>query len=246
MGAPPPPRPGDAVLFDLDGTLLFLPVDVEGLRGTLRAFFLDRGVDLAFRPLLPKVDEALRLVLERRGQAEARAAERWAAGVIARAEVAASPQILPRRGALAALEALRGREIPVAVVSNNTRSGVETALAAVGVDPRSLAAVVSREDVPAPKPAPDGVLLALQVLEARGWAGAEGRARRAFLVGDAPADAEAARAAACIVAGSGISMLSLGLPGGRVSLESLPDAPFDHRLEGEDQLRLWAEALAGS
>jgi phosphoglycolate phosphatase-like HAD superfamily hydrolase len=79
----------------------------------------------------------------------------------------------------------------VGVVSNNTRRGIRAALEAVGIAEDGLAALVSREDVDRPKPAPDALDLGVRQLLDAGWQPAD---RRLVYVGDAPSDLMAVRA----------------------------------------------------
>ena len=46
------------VLFDLDGTLLELDVDIEAVRMALAALFAPHGVTGPFRPILARIDAA--------------------------------------------------------------------------------------------------------------------------------------------------------------------------------------------
>ncbi|MEJ7783309.1 MAG: HAD family phosphatase [Solirubrobacteraceae bacterium] len=71
----------------------------------------------------------------------------------------------PMPGALELVDALRGRGIPVALVSNSARDFVELALATAGVGER-FDAVLTRDDVAAGKPAPDLYLAACEALQA--------------------------------------------------------------------------------
>ena len=54
----PPLGEGDAVLFDMDGTLLFLPVDIDSVRDRLSDFHRGYGLDMAFRPLTDDLSAA--------------------------------------------------------------------------------------------------------------------------------------------------------------------------------------------
>ena len=89
--------------------------------------------------------------------------------------------------------ALKNAGLPVAVVSNTPAPTVREILARIGLEPDD---VVGGTDVPNPKPAPDMVLLALQRLGIIPSA--------ALMVGDTAFDREAARAAGVRFAGYGI------------------------------------------
>jgi len=181
----------DVVLFDMDGTLLFLPVDIDALRQRLTEFHRRYGLDMTFRPLTDDLDRAERDLRDVLSPAEARAASQWARAQVAQTEVDAAIEAQPRPGVLDALAALTQRGVRVGVVSNNTRRGIRAGLKAVGVDPDRLQVVVSREDVDRPKPAPDTLDRAVRVLIRDGWEPANGRL---VYVGDAPSDLIAVRA----------------------------------------------------
>lgn len=195
MGLSQPIRPplGEdaAVLFDMDGTLLFLPVDIDALRLRLTEFHRRYGLDMTFRPLTDDMDRAERELRGVLSAAEAKAASQWARAQVAQTEVDAAAAARPRQGVLDALTTLRERGAYVGVVSNNTRRGIRAGLQAVGVDPDSLQVVVSREDVDRPKPAPDAVERAVRALVASGW---DPKSGRLVYVGDAPSDVIAVRA----------------------------------------------------
>ncbi len=243
----PPLDERDAVLFDMDGTLLFLPVDMDALRERLEGFHRRHGLEITFRPLTDDLETAARELERRLGPAEARAARRWAAAQVDRAEVEAAEDARPRAGVLAALRELRARGVRVGVVSNNTRRGIVAALDRVGVDPDDLSALVSRQDATRPKPDPEMVELAVRRLVDGGWrpaADAGGaRAGRLVYVGDAPSDVMAVRRArldhlaptlrgvTVVIVGGGRAGTGL-LAGPDVDLLAADDAQAFHLLTG--------------
>jgi len=87
--------------------------------------------------------------------------------------------------ASSAVVALRARDIAVAVVTNSPTNVARAMLDQARIVPDIL---VSGSDVPAPKPAPDGILRALRMLKTA--------AGDAVFVGDTKFDREAARRAA--------------------------------------------------
>ena len=237
-GISPSLGPDDAVLFDMDGTLLFLPVDMDALRAQLEEFHRRYGLDMAFRPLTDDLPTAARLLTEQLGAAQARAAIRWAQSHVGQAEVDAVANVRPRAAVIAALQALQERGVRVGVVSNNTRRGIRAALRAVGVEPDALVTLVSREDVTRPKPAPDAVMRAMDELRADGWEPGRLVPGRLVYVGDAPSDVQAVR-----MAGLEEPPWSLERPivvivgGGLAGTGALVGPEADHVVEGGEAAR---------
>ena len=77
-----------AFLFDLDGTLVDLDVDIEPVRCELAAMFGPLGYSAGFSPILARIDEAASAVSST--PAELAVHKRAALALIDRAEVAAA------------------------------------------------------------------------------------------------------------------------------------------------------------
>lgn len=176
----------DALLFDLDGTL----IDTEALamRTGLAAFAAaGHPVDAALLHRLVGRDEPtsaaiLRAALPQADLAPIRAS--WSAAFAAGAD-----EGLPLKpGVTALLEATEGRRR--AVVTSTARAGAHRKLAVAGLAPR-FELVITLDDVTAPKPAPEPYLLAAARL---GFSPA-----RCLVFEDSDTGAEAARRAGCIV-----------------------------------------------
>ena len=201
-----------AVLFDLDGTLVDLPVDIAAVRRRAARIFEERGWRGELRPILPAIDAAAAEVAgdeddRRRLIAAARA-------VMDHAEIEAAERAAPRLGAAAVVRALAERNVPVAVVSNNCRTAVHRALAGLGIDDR-VGAMIGRDDVALPKPDPAGLAAAVARL---------GEPSRIIWVGDSPGDVEAGRRLAASRPGSEVVVAGLAaVPGADVDLAVLED-----------------------
>ena len=88
-------------------------------------------------------------------------------------------------GARRVTETLAAQGYPLAIVTNNSRASALAILQAFDLtDPFRV--ILAREDVPRLKPAPDGLLMAMQHL---------GKPERSFMIGDAWLDGVAAQAA---------------------------------------------------
>ncbi len=175
-----------AALFDLDGTLLTLDVDIAVVRRELADLFGPRGFIAAFRPILSRIDEAARATAGADvDEATLRARGR---GVIDTAEVAAADRAVPRDGAARALAELRAARVPVGLLTDNGRACVRPALVAAGLGATDqFASIVTRDDVGAAKPDPAGVVQSARALLPAGGT--------LWFVGDSPRDGAAAAAA---------------------------------------------------
>lgn len=156
-----------AAIFDLDGTLVDLPVPIEAVRAEVAALFAARGWSgkgpRSMRPILATIDAAAARVAA--SDAEARALVAEARGIIDRAEIEAARGTSLIDGAAELLAAFAG---PIAVVTNNCAESARVALAGHRID-----AFVGRDDVARPKPDPEGLLAALDRLGASSalWVG---------------------------------------------------------------------------
>lgn len=207
--------PFDLIVFDLDGTLAILGVDIEAVRREVAALFLPHGIEGEFRPILDRIDAAALEV----GGALGRELREQSLALITRAEVVASRTALPRAGAARALEvALQCAS--VAILTNNSRSAAKLVLDRLA--PGHRFEIVGREDAP-PKPAPDGLLLACNALGVRG---------RVLVIGDSVSDVRAARAAASSLD----SVLVVAIRGGRGSDSELVQAQPDELIDELSEL----------
>jgi HAD superfamily hydrolase (TIGR01509 family) len=175
------------VLFDMDGTLADTePLQWEAYRRTLRPFGVDVGLDEYRRHWIAVEGGAEYAVRTHRlpvdaATLRARKAEAY------RALLAAG--VVPRPGAGAALERLRGTH-RLAVATNSIRAEADVVLAALGL--RELFdAVVVREDYENPKPAPDAYLAAARRIGLP--------PERCVVVEDATRGVRAGVAAGCVV-----------------------------------------------
>jgi HAD superfamily hydrolase (TIGR01509 family) len=151
------------VIFDLDGTLLVQTLDFDAIRQAL-------GIP-APKPIL----EAMNAMREPDRARLFAVLDRF------EAEAAARSELMP--GAREILGWLRGRGIPTAVLTRNSRLSVD---AAVRRHRLAFDAVVTREEH-APKPCPDGVHHLMGLFDAG--------AAETVVVGDYRYDIEAGRAA---------------------------------------------------
>jgi phosphoglycolate phosphatase len=157
----------DAVVYDLDGTLVRLAVDWDAVRADVAAALADRGVD--------PVDGTLWDLLQRAGET---GHDEVAEAVIAdhEREGARASERLPTADELPA-------PVPVGVCSLNCEAACRLALTEHGLDPH-VGAVVGRDSVATEKPDPEPLLATLRALDSD--------PAGALFVGDTERDAETA------------------------------------------------------
>ncbi len=176
-----------AVIFDFEGTLVDFQWRLAEAEAELRAAFAAQGYGTAGN-YAELWNAAADLAVPQGRLAALRGAlgpvyDRWDADALTR--------WAPRPGAAALLQALAGRGVRTAMVSNIGRAALTAALARFGLD-CWLAPVMSRDDVTFMKPRPEGALRALAELETA--------PEEALFIGDSRADILAARAAGLRVA----------------------------------------------
>jgi HAD superfamily hydrolase (TIGR01509 family) len=164
MPAPAPPGPFDAVVFDLDGTLM----DTESIcnaAGVEACAHLGLPVDLPFFEGLAGIDDVTRarLIGEHVGAVVELGAflEEWDRLCTLRFREG----IPLKAGAVALLEELEAAGVPLALATSSRRGPAHEKLEAAGLG-RFFRAVVTFDDVAAAKPAPDAYRLACERLGA--------------------------------------------------------------------------------
>ncbi|WCQ98469.1 HAD family hydrolase [Paracoccus aestuarii] len=153
----------DAVIFDLDGTLLATEqMTIETGEAALSR--MGRQVPPGLLESLVGFDEPTSRGILRRHLGDdfdfAHLDRMWAEALIERRDrdgIPLRPQVEPM------LRALREASIPFAIATSSTRDQAREKLAAAGLTD-SFTIVVTRSDVPSPKPAPDVYLLAAERL----------------------------------------------------------------------------------
>jgi sugar-phosphatase len=189
-----PPR--RAIALDLDGTLLDLPVEIDGARAEVAGLLAAAGYPGPASPILAAIAAAAA------AHGEGVRAQAYAA--LDRAEVAAAARATARPGAAALLAGLARRGTPVAIVTDNGRACVAAALEAAGLP--APAVLVTRDDVGPTKPAPDGLVAAARRVLPDGGA--------LLWAGDSPRDVAAGRAARAKLPGVTLTVVAVAGPRG--------------------------------
>lgn len=173
----------DAIFFDLDGTL----IDTERLAvqtgaAAFAAFGHQDSEDLLMRLIGVDQPTSARLIAEACPGLDAAALRRhWNAGF----DHALAHEVPMKPGARELVQDL-ARQHPLALVTSSGRAAALDKLTRSGLMP-SFRAIIAREDVTQPKPAPEPYLLAASRLGAR--------AERCLVFEDSEPGAEAAHAA---------------------------------------------------
>ena len=178
----------EAVLFDLDGTLVETNIDFPRMKREMLALANKYGVDSAaarsldILGVVTLIEESLR----QRGDAElAGKAKEEAMRTLEEIELAHSETAREIASARELIEALGSHGVKVGIVTRNCRRASELSLRVAGLDTGLL--LLAREDTPKTKPHPDHLLTALDRLGAR--------PDRSVMIGDHLMDIAAGKAA---------------------------------------------------
>ena len=193
------------IFFDWDGTLCdSAAASLRAFRKSLAEFgitFTDAWYRATFTPAWQRMYEALGLPEHSWPQAD----QRWLHHF--RDE---EPELLP--GARGVLEALRGREMRMGIVTSGTRNRIERELSRFGLD-AAFQAVVCYDDVVEKKPHPEGLHRALALVGSL--------CEACWYVGDTPED---------IQMGKSAGMFTVGVPSDYIECGRLEECGPDAML----------------
>ncbi len=209
----------DSVVFDMDGTLLDLPVAIEDVRRRLDRLFGPMGYADGFRPILPCIERAARCVGT--SPREVRHYRNQARHILTQAEVMGAQNATARPGAVALVASLVQHDVPLGLVTDNGRACIKLALEQAGFAPQWWPEdrIVSRDDVSKPKPNPEGVIRLAEKLANAG--------RTVWYVGDSVRDIAAGQAANAELPNKRVA--TIAVDGGRSSASELAkQSPTNH------------------
>jgi len=190
--APVIPPHDIALIFDMDNTVLGSHIDFAAIRRALGAILREAGAtDESDERLRPRsISELVACgAAYDRGRGTALVPAMWA--IISAHEAEGLRGAAALDDAPGVLAALRARGYRLAILTNNSRTAALRALESAGLA-GAADTVVTRDDVPAMKPAADGAIESLRRL---------GPAARAYVIGDSWIDGSAAaRAGARFIA----------------------------------------------
>lgn len=146
-----------AFVFDLDGTLLDLPVDIEPVRERAAAPLRARGFTGELRPILETIEAAAAELAT--SESDRRVLVAAAREEIAAAEEHAASAASARPGAARILAAVRAAGAGLGILTNNGRRCIASALTHAGLtEPVGGAPIITRDEVGRPKPDPEGLV----------------------------------------------------------------------------------------
>ncbi|MGQ9524724.1 MAG: HAD family hydrolase [Armatimonadota bacterium] len=186
----PPFRPADAVLFDLDGTLVETRLDFTAMKSALLALADSYGLPTDCLAPLDMLSIIERAAKELASAAQEEAFRNSAEDILRSFELPAAEHAQEIPPAMSVLSHLAGRNVRIGIVTRNCRPAAEIALRRV---PLTHHLLLTRDDVCRTKPHPDQLLQALSLLEAR--------PARSLMVGDHPMDVKGGRAAGMFTVG---------------------------------------------
>lgn len=170
-----------AVIFDLDGTLVdSLPGIAEAMSAALSA----HGFSVAPEEVRPRIGPPMDVLVEELTGCPRELALRVDEEYHRRYYAQHIALSRPLPGAESLIDGLGAARVPLAVLTNKVAAGAERMLEVLGWSGR-FRAVIGRDSLARPKPAPDGALMLLAQL----GAGAE----RAAIVGDTEFDVRCGR-----------------------------------------------------
>jgi HAD superfamily hydrolase (TIGR01549 family) len=179
-----------AAIFDVDGTLVTFKFDVKGTRRAIIAEAMKRGFDtleLGLTTPTQRILESARAqVPARRSSLEFEALKASVYGILDDFEVESSRAASLFPGTLEVLGRLTAKGLTLAVLTNSGRRATDEMFRREGLD-GYFAYVLTRDEVEAMKPRPEGLLKAVRLLGLP--------AGDVCYVGDSPYDIEAARLA---------------------------------------------------
>lgn len=156
----------DAIIFDMDGTLLRLgwtDEDMKNVRCRLRQYFRNFGIEREFRPLLSTIRETIEELSERVPPERLNSIAKNAFQIVDENEVAAASGAKARDGVRNLLDNLK-EKYKLGIVTSNGRRCALVALETVGIPSELFSVLIAREDTRKHKPHPAPLLLALEKL----------------------------------------------------------------------------------
>ncbi|MCC6014047.1 MAG: HAD family hydrolase [Candidatus Verstraetearchaeota archaeon] len=153
-------RSMEAVFFDLDGTLVKIPIDYELMRNELKLIAKKYGLYSEFKPLFKEIKRLSSL------HSEGDKFAKECLEVIKKYEIKGAEKAELLKGVKEILYYLKSKGIKIAIISNNSKDCIEKVLEVTGI--RNLIdLVIGRNSIENLKPNPLPIINALKILNVR-------------------------------------------------------------------------------
>jgi len=179
----------EAVIFDLDGTIIEYKIDVASGKRDLRRVIAKTGLNMD--PTKVPIFELLEKAKEILGDGF-EGFKKEVYRVLDKYEVKAAREANFVRGARETLRWLRKREIKLALVTNNCLHAIKILNERLGIE-EFFDLLLTRDDIEEIKPSPKGIKLAMEAMDVK----------NAIMVGDSPVD---------ILSSKRAGIISVGIP----------------------------------
>ena len=220
----------NAVIFDLDGTLVNFNLDYKTVRALVKGYLMNRGVPTEILSLKESVFEMLgkaEIWARNTGKSEDFLEEirREALATTEGYEVEAAGRTSLFPGVIDTLKALRAMDLKIGLCTINSEKSVNRILERFGIA-TLFDVTISRNQVKHVKPDPEHLQSALKVLEVS--------PEVTVVVGDSRVDMQSAKR---------LGAIAVGLPTGVSSIGQLMDAGADYLVTSMVDLPLLVERL---
>ena len=143
------------LIFDLDGTLVRLPIDYNSLRQSLKEYFKKYGLNLEFRPLLKKIDYAISFVKKNFPEDQEKV-KKDVKEILDKFELEGVKKAEIIENVRETLNSLKEMNFKLAILTSNGKKCAEKSLEKFKIK-NYFNLILSREDCK-PKPEPSGIL----------------------------------------------------------------------------------------
>ncbi|MGH9879087.1 MAG: HAD family hydrolase [Nitrososphaerales archaeon] len=156
------PKP-KLVIFDLDGTILNLPINYDNLRKELKTMFKPFGVEMEFKLILDSIKTALSTIRQNQGTQKFEEISMNVYRVLEKYETDAAHEAKVISGAEKTLAKLKQLDLKLAIFSRTGRSAVVGSLKTTGLE-KYFDLIMAREDTTEQKPSSEGLEKILTML----------------------------------------------------------------------------------
>lgn len=152
-----------AVLFDFDGTLVFLSTDYDRMRSKLKELFLQFGIEPDFRPLIDSIEDSLLKLENNISKSLVKVIRERAYSIVDEEELKSIRNAELANGAKEVLSALKKNNKKIGIISRNGEKCINDCISRLNIAKPDL--IVSRDDVDKLKPNPEHIMVALNKLK---------------------------------------------------------------------------------